>query len=110
MKFCCNGREWNTDAPVYILGYCIKNWFPVNTRYKDDMRKPKMVSVVCRKEHISNLVIEHDGGGSWVSDFLVTSKDGYGHLNCRDHIFGKSPQEAKRLYKELFPKLFPDGV
>ena len=21
MKFFCNGREWDTDAPVYVLGF-----------------------------------------------------------------------------------------
>lgn len=104
MKFFCNGREWDTDAPVYVLGYCIKNWFSVDTRRKDNLHSPKMFGVVCRKERISNLKIAHEAGRSWVEDFFVTSKDGYGHLNCCDHIFGKSPKEAKRLYEELFQK------
>ena len=41
MKFFCNGREWDTDAPVYVLGYCIKNWFAVDTRRKDNLHSPK---------------------------------------------------------------------
>lgn len=109
MKFFCNDREWDTDAPVYVLGYCIKNWFAVDTRHKDNLRDPKMFGVICRKEWVSNLKIAHEAGRSWVEDFFVTSKDDYGHLNCCDHIFGKSPKEVKKLYEELFQKMFSEA-
>ena len=92
-----------------VLGFCIKNWFAVDTRRKDNLHSPKMFGVVCRKERISNLKIAHEAGRSWVEDFFVTSKDGYGHLNCCDHIFGKSPKEAKRLYEELFQKMLSEA-
>ena len=74
-----------------------------------NLRSSKMFGVICRKEWISNLKIAHEAGRSWVKDFFVTSKDGYGHLNCCDHIFGKSPKEAKRLYEELFQKMLSEA-
>ena len=39
----------------------------------------------------------------------ASSVEKSGHLNCCDHIFGKSPKEAKRLYEELFQKMLSEA-
>lgn len=100
MKFWLDGQEWDTDKPVFILGYVIiKTWFPL-----DPKREPLMCKeygCVTRKEHISNLVISHENGCSWVSNFRLTSKDFYEHLNYKQHIVATSPQKAKEQYERL---------
>lgn len=74
-----------------------------------NLRSSKMFGVISRKGRVPNRKIDQEVGRSWVEDFFVTSKDGYGHLNCCDHIFGKSPKEAKRLYEELFQKMLSEA-
>lgn len=117
------GYECGTDLDRGVMGWFFlpgggmsfslnvmsREYVMMKMRRKDNLRSPKMFGVICRKEWISNLKIAHEAGRSWVEDFFVTSKDGYGHLNCCDHIFGKSPKEAKRLYEELFQKMLSEA-
>ena len=105
MRFVLDGQEWDTDKPVYILGYIIvKTWFPANPG--NDLLACKTYGCVTRKEHIANIVISHEAGRSWVSDFKLTSKDFYDHLSYKRYIVATSPQKAKEQFERLFQEKY----
>ena len=105
MKFWLDGQEWDTDKPVYILGYqVIKTWFPMNP--KGDLLNGRDYECVARKEYISNIIISHEGARSWVSDFRLTSKDHYEFLSYNHSIVSTSPQKAKNLWKKLLQEKY----
>lgn len=103
MKFWLDEQEWDTDKPVYILGYVIlKTWFPLDPNR--NLLICKEYGCVTRKEHIADIVISHKDGRSWASNFRLTSKDFYEHLNYKQHIVATSPQKAKEQFERLFQK------
>ncbi len=107
MKFYCGTQEWDTDSPVYVLGYQIcKSWYALE---KDRPKSSLDFGISCRKEYISQLVIGHDGGRSWVEDFILTSKDGYTHLNYQSFIVATSAKKAKEIHKELLQEKAKGG-
>lgn len=105
MKFFLDGQEWDTDKPVYILGYIIiKTWFPI-TQDKD-LPSCKAYGIVARKEHIADIAISHESGRSWVSNFRLTSKDFYDHLDYKRHIIATSPKKAKEKLERLLQEKY----
>lgn len=102
MKFYFDNREWDTDTPLYILGYQTSHyWGPI------DSRRPLMTespNFCCRKEYISKVVFAHEGDRSWVENFILTSKDGYDNLNYKTHIIATSVKKAMAKYEELLQK------
>lgn len=99
MKFYCDNQEWDTDRPVYVLGHRIlKSWFAIDDNGCSSSKQSYNCS--CRKEYISNLVIKHDEGRSWVEDFILTSKDGYSNLNYKSHIVATSAKKAMEKFKK----------
>lgn len=107
MKFWLDGQEWDTDKPVYILGYRVtKTWFPMDPINKGNLLSGRDYGCVARKEYISNIIISHEGARSWVSDFRLTSKDNYKFLSYHHSIVSHSLQKAKNLWKKLLQERY----
>ena len=54
MLFKFDGREFDTDKPIYMLGYCIKDkdsWFPVDLGRDRAIRYP----MHCKKLYVKSL-------------------------------------------------------
>ena len=102
MIFWLDGQEWNTDKSVFIVGYIIaQSWVPVSKKRKDDIRGPQDYGLVCRKEFISQIEVEHESGRSWVRNFTTTSKD-HRTIKYSDCIITTSLQKAKEMYRKAF--------
>lgn len=105
MKFWLDGQEWDTDKPVYILGYrIIKTWFPMNP--EKELMMGKEYGCVLRKEYISNIIISHEGNRSWVSNFYLTSKNSYNYLDYSHHIVAMSVKKAKEQFEKMFQEMY----
>lgn len=107
MRFIFDGREFDTDKRVFVLGYAITKtwfWFDVNSdlcrnnirNYKPAVKAAYITSVDLNAEkingHVQNRVIGFH---------LDIPSGGRGELKVRDNcIVGRSAQECMRLYKE----------
>lgn len=102
MLFKYDGREFDTDKPIYMLGYTIKDsWFPI------DMNREKRpyYKMSCKKLYVKSITFS-DLNFRTVGEVL--SIDFYTGRNCfyytptakTENIIGRSPKECMKLFKE----------
>ena len=113
MKFEYEGRTFDTDNRIYVLGYKITtNWFPVKltesrTTSQLDDYGPKVVSAFVR-ELLFDLK-EVDGREKNVVvgiRFNFSKAAGYSFNTVfgNGHIIGRSPKECLKIYREKTKK------
>lgn len=99
MKFYCQGREWDTDRPVYIAGFVIKkSWFPIkNITNNEEVEK---YGLKCRKGIISKIYIDFNNGQSYVKDIQFYIPKDQENINARGYIISDSAKGVAELYKK----------
>lgn len=104
MLFQYDGREFDTDKPIYMLGYCIKDkdsWFPVDISRDKTTRYP----MYCKKLYVKSLTFADLNyktvGGVLSIDFYTGRNNFYYTPTAKSvNIIGRSPKECMKLYKE----------
>lgn len=123
MIFHLDGQEWDTDKPVYVIGYQLKNtWFPFEARelrkYQSSLREEdgKLVyrlgrdvyPVTCKKLYIHFIEMSPGGSGSTCSvvrSFKTTMPPHFtwAAFDYKNEIVANSPIKAKeRLLREVY--------
>lgn len=113
MKFEYEGREFDTDNRIFVLGYKITtSWFPLNvkesrtTSHFDDYG-PTVVSAFVKEILFS--LRELDGKKRNVVvglrlDFSKASNCSYNTAFGDGYIIGRSPKECMKIYQEKMQK------
>lgn len=103
MKFEFDGREFDTDKPIYVLGYEIKNyWHPL--RPDCDLRAG-FYPVKCKKTYVADLQFFYSTVDK--KNIIYSMKfytKGYSFIHCdydRNRVFiGHSPSECKKIFEQ----------
>lgn len=99
MKFYCQGREWDTDKPVYVAGFVIrKSWFPVKNSM--DNKEVEKYGLKCRKGIISKICMNFNNGQSYVNDIWVFVPKEQDTINIHGYIISDSVKGVAELYKK----------
>ena len=102
MKFNFDGREFDTDKPIYMLGYTIKDsWFSVDL----EREKRHIYKLSCKKLYVRTLTFtdlnyKTEGGISSI-EFWTGRNNFYSFPTTRKgSIIGRSPKECMKLFIE----------
>lgn len=105
MKFYCQGREWDTDKPVYVAGFVIrKSWFSVKNIVNDGEEVEKY-GLKCRQGVISKIYMDFNNGQSYVKDFQISIPKERDNVNAHDCIISDSAKGAAELYKKYMEEV-----
>lgn len=103
MKFEFDGREFDTDKPIYVLGYEIKNyWHPLR---QDNYLRTDFYPVKCKRTYVADLQFFYSTveNKNEIYSFKLYTK-GYTYVHCdydRNRIFiGHSVAECKKRFEE----------
>ena len=97
MKFYYNGKTYDTDMHLYVVGNTYLNWYPI---YKD-YHSHHNGSLRCKKGTISCIYVDYNSGQSFVSGFDIYIPSQMTTLDSRKVVFAESPIKARQLYEEL---------
>lgn len=121
MTFYLDGQEWDTNKPVYVIGYTIRRtWFPFEVRKLSEYRNSlseengKLVyrlsgdiyPITCKKLYIHYIEISpmlSSGTTSMVWSFKTTMPSDYLWLpfDYQKEIIGKTPKQAMERLKRM---------
>ena len=123
MIFHLDGQEWDTDKPVYVIGYTLKNtWYPFEARelrkYQSSLREEDgrlvyrlgrdVYPITCKKLYIHFIEMSpmlSSGTTSMVRSFKTTMPPGcpWSPFDYKNEIIANSPIKAKeRLLREVY--------
>ena len=121
MTFHLDGQEWNTDKPVYVIGYTLmRTWFPFESRKLSEYRNSlveedgKLVyrlsenayPITCKKLYIHFIEMSpmlSSGTTSMVRSFKTTmpSDCPWSPFDYQKEIIGKTPKQAMERLKRM---------
>lgn len=123
MTFYLDGQEWDTNKPVYVIGYTLmRTWFPFESRKSSEYRNSlveedgKLVyrlsentyPITCKKLYIHFIEMSpmlSSGTTSMVRSFKTTMPPGcpWSPFDYKNEIVANSPIKAKeRLLREVY--------
>lgn len=123
MTFHLDGQEWDTDKPVYVIGYQMrKTWFPFKARelreYQSSLREEDgrlvyrlgrdVYPITCKKLYIHFIEMSPclpNSAHSMVRSFKTTMPPHFtwAAFDYKNEIISASPIKAKeRLLKEVY--------
>ena len=104
MIFHLDGQEWDTNKPVYVIGYTLmRTWFPFESRKSSEYR-----NITCKKLYIHFIEMSpmlSSGTTSMVRSFKTTMPPGcpWSPFDYKNEIVANSPIKAKeRLLREVY--------
>ena len=112
MVFNYEGREFDTDKPIYMLGYTIcNNWFPVEMKRKTKYSYP----LSCKRMFIQSISFSRDynrdgvkEGHNWIRNIEFESNLFYTPDTKNGAIIGRSTKECMKLFYEREGGIFDE--
>ena len=102
MLFKYDGREFDTDKPIYMLGYTIKDsWFPLDMeREKKPYYKLSCKRLYVRTLTFADLNYKTVGGITKVEFWTGRNSLHFFPDTKLGTVIGRSPKECMKLFKE----------
>lgn len=99
MNFICNGKTYDTDKPLYIVGrdFGKGSWYPFEN---GGSLCASEATVKCKKGTIKQICMDYNHGQSFVSSFKMDIPSYGNFVNSNEAIFAESPIKARKLYEE----------
>lgn len=97
MKFEYDGREFDTDKPICVLGYTILSWFAYHRGHEGDVNSSGKV----KKFYVQEMRFKFNGDKNVIKSMkLISLAQDDSIIIDEENIIGHSPKECMKLYRE----------